>query len=178
MHWGSIVFWKTVSVPQNTLKTLHTAVLHLLYSNIKGGCWALVGCYNRSQCRKGWKKNWFTETMVSICLCVCFVKKYWKMIRWNQVFSLNIWRAHPELKDKEWFCVLVIIDNYIHKRNFVVKCEGDSLVWNQYAVLRNLKRKLRGDMAYYITTVWKSGGTRPPCPPPNCVHNHTALTLK
>jgi len=23
-------------------------------------------------------------------------------------------------------------------------------------------------MAYYIPTVRKSGGTRPPCPPPNC----------
>jgi len=25
-------------------------------------------------------------------------------------------------------------------------------------------------MAYYIPIVWKSGGTRPPCPPPNCSH--------
>jgi len=25
-------------------------------------------------------------------------------------------------------------------------------------------------MAYYIPNVWKSGGTRPPCPPPNYAH--------
>jgi len=25
-------------------------------------------------------------------------------------------------------------------------------------------------MAYYNPTVWKSGGTRPPCPPPNSAH--------
>ena len=35
------------------------------------------------------------------------------------------------------------------------------------------KRKKWGDMAYYNPT-WKSGGTRPPCSPPNCAHvtNH------
>jgi len=27
-----------------------------------------------------------------------------------------------------------------------------------------------GDMAYHISTVWKSGGSRPPCSPPNCAH--------
>jgi len=27
-----------------------------------------------------------------------------------------------------------------------------------------------GDVAYYISTVWKTGGMRPPCPPPNCAH--------
>jgi len=32
-------------------------------------------------------------------------------------------------------------------------------------------------MAYYILTVWKSGGTRPPCPPPNCAHGCTGTFL-
>jgi len=27
-----------------------------------------------------------------------------------------------------------------------------------------------GDIANYIPSIWKSGGTRPPCPPPNCAH--------
>jgi len=59
---------------------------------------------------------------------------------------------------------------YYHKRNFVAKCEGDSLVWNQY--ITKPKEKNVRDMAYYyyIPTVWKIGGTRPPCPPPNCGH--------
>jgi len=33
-------------------------------------------------------------------------------------------------------------------------------------------RKSGGDMAYYVPPVWKSGGTRPPCPhqiAPMCV---------
>jgi len=33
------------------------------------------------------------------------------------------------------------------------------------------KEKKVGDIAYYVPSVWKSGGTRPPCPPPNCVHD-------
>ena len=52
--------------------------------------------------------------------------------------------------------------NYNHERNFVVKCEGDSLLWNQ--CITKLKEKNVGDMVYYIPTVWKSGGTRPPFP--------------
>jgi len=47
-----------------------------------------------------------------------------------------------------------------HKRNFVVKCEGDSLVWNHF--ITKPKEKNVGDMAYYIPTVWKSGGARLP----------------
>jgi len=56
----------------------------------------------------------------------------------------------------------------IHKRNFVVKCEGDSLVWNQYITKR--KEKIVGCMVYYMLAVWKSGGDASPCPPPNCAH--------
>jgi len=55
---------------------------------------------------------------------------------------------------------------YYHKRNFVVKCEGNSLVWNQY--ITKPKKKNVGDMAYYIPTVWKSGGGASPSP--NCAH--------
>ena len=36
--------------------------------------------------------------------------------------------------------------------------------------IQNLKRKMWGDTAYYVAPVRKSGGTRPPCPPPNCAH--------
>jgi len=32
------------------------------------------------------------------------------------------------------------------------------------------KEKKWGDMAYYVTPSEKVGGTRPPCPPPNCAH--------
>ena len=47
-----------------------------------------------------------------------------------------------------------------HKCNFVVKCEGDKLVWNQY--ITKPKEKNMGDTAYYIPTVWKSGGDASP----------------
>ena len=59
-----------------------------------------------------------------------------------------------------------------HKRNFVVKCEGDSMVWNQHItkpkeknfykakeknVYYKAKEKNVGNMAYCIPNVWKSG---------------------
>jgi len=62
-----------------------------------------------------------------------------------------------------------------HERNFVVKCEGDSLVWNQY--ITKPKEKMWGYMACYIPTVWKSGGTRRPCPPPTCAHANNTIIL-
>jgi len=34
----------------------------------------------------------------------------------------------------------------------------------------NPKRKKWGDMGYFVLPVWKTGGTRPPCSPPNCAH--------
>ena len=51
---------------------------------------------------------------------------------------------------------------------FCCKMWRGSLVWNQY--ITKPKEKNMGDMSYYIPTVWKSGGTRPPCLPPNCAH--------
>jgi len=36
--------------------------------------------------------------------------------------------------------------------------------------IQTLREKSGGDMAYYVPPVQKSGGTRPPCPPPNCAH--------
>jgi len=51
---------------------------------------------------------------------------------------------------------------------FCRKMGGNRLVWNQY--ITKPKEKMWGNMAYYISTVWKSEGTRPPCPPPNCAH--------
>jgi len=48
----------------------------------------------------------------------------------------------------------------MHERKFVVKCEGDSLTWNQYIAKLN-KRKIWSNMAFCIPTVWESGGTRP-----------------
>jgi len=44
--------------------------------------------------------------------------------------------------------------------------------WCETNILRKLKRKMWGDMAYYIHTVWKSGGMRSPWPQPNCTHAH------
>ena len=41
--------------------------------------------------------------------------------------------------------------------------------------IQNLKRKNWRDMAYYVPTVWKSGGTRPPCFPPNCTYAYVLL---
>jgi len=58
----------------------------------------------------------------------------------------------------------------MHERKFVVKCEGDSLTWNQYIAKLN-KRKIWSNMAFCIATVWESGGTRPLCLPPNCAHD-------
>jgi len=46
------------------------------------------------------------------------------------------------------------------------------------------KEKKVGVMAYYVLPAWKSGGTRPPCPPPNCLHDlsyllwHSKLRVK
>jgi len=40
------------------------------------------------------------------------------------------------------------------------------------------KEKKVGDMVYYIPTVWKSGGTRSPCPLPNCANAHSGHTLR
>jgi len=37
------------------------------------------------------------------------------------------------------------------------------------------KEKMWGDMAYYIPTVWKSGGTRPP---PTCAHAESELVWR
>jgi len=37
-----------------------------------------------------------------------------------------------------------------------------------YPITKPKEKKSWGDMAYYVTPVWKSGVTRPPCPPPNC----------
>jgi len=67
------------------------------------------------------------------------------------------------------FCSLVFFSGTcVHKRNFVVKCEGGRLVWNQY--ITKPKEKNVWDMAYNIPLSEKVGGTRPPCPPPNCAH--------
>jgi len=51
---------------------------------------------------------------------------------------------------------------WVHKRNYVGKCEGDSLVCNQY--ITKPEEKNVGVMAYYV---WKRWGTRTP---PNCAH--------
>jgi len=55
--------------------------------------------------------------------------------------------------------------NLVHKRN-VVKCEGAT--WCETNILRNLKRQMWAETAYYIPTFWKSGGTRPT---PSCDHD-------
>ena len=39
---------------------------------------------------------------------------------------------------------------------------------------QNLKRKKWGDMAYYAPPAWKSGGTRPLCPPPNYARDYNS----
>jgi len=44
--------------------------------------------------------------------------------------------------------------------------------------IQNLKRKKWGDMTYYVPPAWKSGGTRSPCPPPNCAHAHHHTTTQ
>ena len=40
--------------------------------------------------------------------------------------------------------------------------------WN-FSKYKTWREKV-GDIAYYIHPIWKSGGTRPPCPQPNCAH--------
>jgi len=47
-----------------------------------------------------------------------------------------------------------------------------SLLFLKPLQIQNLKRKKWGDMTYYVPPVWKIGGTRPPCPPPNCAHGY------
>ena len=80
------------------------------------------------------------------------------------VSSKSPWKT-PQAKD--WIhlsCIRILHPRASgHKRNFVVKWEGDSLVWNQY--IRKPKEKKVGDMSYYIPTVWKSGGDASPGSP-------------
>ena len=45
--------------------------------------------------------------------------------------------------------------------------------WN-LSKYKTWREKNGGDMAYYVPPVSKSGGTRPPCPPPNSAHGRTA----
>jgi len=47
---------------------------------------------------------------------------------------------------------------YKHERNFVVKCEGDSLGRNQYITKPKEKNVGGHGILYSIPTVWKSGG--------------------
>jgi len=49
-----------------------------------------------------------------------------------------------------------------------------NIVFLNPLLIQNLKRKKWGDMAYDVPPGWKSGGIRPPCPPPNCAHNTLA----
>jgi len=53
-----------------------------------------------------------------------------------------------------------------------------SLLFLKPLQIQNLKRKTWGDIAYYVPPVWKSGGTRPPCPPPNCAHAHSTRVYR
>jgi len=47
--------------------------------------------------------------------------------------------------------ITLLVCEHHHKRNFVVKCEGTAGC--ETNMLRNLKRKMWGHMAYYIPTV-------------------------
>ena len=51
----------------------------------------------------------------------------------------------------------------LHERNFVVKCEGDSLVWHQY--ITKPKEKNVGGNGILYTHCVKKWGPRTPCPP-------------
>ena len=53
---------------------------------------------------------------------------------------------------------------------------GDSLVLNQY-ITKPKNKNVGGHGIYYIPTGWKSGGTSPPCPQPNCAHAGQSITL-
>jgi len=54
-----------------------------------------------------------------------------------------------------WLCVTSNLKSSSHKT------WQTSLEFLKSLQIQNLKRKMWGDMAYYIPTVWKSGGTRP-----------------
>jgi len=53
-----------------------------------------------------------------------------------------------------------------HGCNFVVKCEGNSLVWNQY--IMKPKEKIVGEHDILYPQCLQKWGPRPSCPPPNC----------
>jgi len=45
-----------------------------------------------------------------------------------------------------------------------------SLLFLKPLQIQNLKRKKVGEQGILYPPTWKSGGTRPPCSPPNCAH--------
>jgi len=56
---------------------------------------------------------------------------------------------------------LVISIDYDHKRNFVVKCEGDILVWNQY-ITKPKEKNVEGHGILYPNCLKKWGGRAVP----------------
>jgi len=62
---------------------------------------------------------------------------------------------------------------YAHGRNFVVKCEGTG--WRETNMLRNVKRKCGETWHIISPQPEKVGGTRCPCPPPNCTHVYACV---
>jgi len=61
-----------------------------------------------------------------------------------------------------WLCVTSNMISTSHKT------WQTSLLFLELLQIQNLKRKSGGNIAYYVPPTWKSGGARPPCPPPNC----------
>ena len=57
-----------------------------------------------------------------------------------------------------------------HEKLFTQNVTNISFI---FEASRNAKpeEKKVGDTAYYVPPGWKSGGTRPPCPPPNFAHD-------
>ena len=135
-----------------------------------------------------WNKQghafWTCHVTISnnfICLKVKELQQYRCLMRQNRhcrhTLSWMPWLQLPttislwEILTRSaqlFFYMVALVISCAHKRNFVVKCEVDSLVWNQY--IAKPKEKNVGDMVYYIPTVWKRRGTRLPCPSPNCAH--------
>jgi len=91
----------------------------------------------------------------------CLTKQY----NFNNVFTKHAWTYILQCwtKPKRYWTILLT-----HEHNFVVKYGGTA--WCETNILWNLKRKMWGDMVYYIPIVCKSGGTCPLCPLPICAH--------
>ena len=94
-----------------------------------------------------WECTWSTQENFCFLLCIEVQQPF------TVVFLFPCWDIIKRLNAWAQFC-----------------CDMWGSAWCETNILRNVKRKMWGDMAYYNPTVWKSGRTPSACAPPNCAY--------